>query len=225
MLSWFSKLFAPGLSLPEKWQGRSWSDIDFLAIDLELTSLDTQEANILSIGWVGGKASQIALNQCHYQVIHSNAPLNQSPTIHGLVDKDIQQGSPVSEAVESLLTYANSHVWVFHCADLDMAVLQKVMAKLALPLPTLVVVDTLRFSLYQLAKEQLIPSPNAATLASCRQRFNLPLAPAHNALDDAMATLELLFAQLNDFDPTATEPLQHLTITKALSLFEASETR
>ena len=60
---------------------------------------------------------------------------------------------------------------------------------------------TLNRCLSQLHKQHQVLPPNAATLSGCRQRHDLPFAPAHNALDDAMATLELLFAQLSQLDP------------------------
>lgn len=211
------RLVAGRGKLPGKWASKPWKEVPFLAIDLELTSLDAKQAQILSIGWVEGVNSQIELHSCHYQVITTKASLNQSPTIHGLLQTDIQQGDKVASALKLLLEKAQTHVWVFHCADLDLAVITGTLTKLNIALPEVVIVDTLRLALYQLAKRHSIPAPNAATLASCRQRFDLPLAPAHNALDDAMATMELLFAQLNDFDPQGKEPLSALRITKALS--------
>lgn len=209
----------PQSAIPEQLRNQPWNQVNFLAIDLELTSLNAQESNILSIGWVEGKSCKMALNSCYYKVITTQASLNQSPVIHGLLDEHIAKGEPVRVALEALQNYAQSHVWVFHNTSLDMSVLCKVFKKLRLEMPTIVTLDTLQFALYQLKKSQDVPAPNAATLTSCRQRHNLPLAPAHNALDDAVATMELLFAQLRQFDPKGKEPLSALTVTGALKVF------
>ncbi|WJG08823.1 3'-5' exonuclease [Aliiglaciecola sp. LCG003] len=216
LINWWT----PSLALPEKFRTQPWGQIPFLAVDLELTSLDAEQSNILSIGWVQGKASLIPLETCYYKVITTTASLHQSPIIHGLVGQDIEDGEPVRVALEHLLDYAQSHVWVFHCTNLDMSVLTKVYHKLGISLPQLVTVDTLRLALYQLNKAHQIPAPNAATLTSCRQRHNLPLAPAHNALDDALATMELLYAQLRQFDPLGRESFASLMSTGAVKVFQ-----
>lgn len=213
------KLLQPSLHIPEIWRSMPINQVPFLAIDLELTSLDAATSNILSIGWVTGKGSQMALQSGYYRVIKSQADLQQSPVIHGLIGEDIDKGQPVRESLQTLLDYAHSHVWVFHCSDLDMSVLMRTFAKLELPVPSILTLDTLRLALYQIHKHHGVPAPNAATLTSCRQRYNLPLAPAHNALDDAQATLELLFAQLNELDPMGHEPLSSLHATGALKVY------
>jgi len=56
-------------------------------------------------------------------------------------------------------------------------------------------------------------------LQVCRARYGLPAVPAHNTLDDAMATLELLFAQIQKFSPDTDKTLASLQITKAVNVF------
>lgn len=209
----------PQTRIPTRFRSMPLRHIPWLSVDLELTSLDPKQSKILSIGWVEGKASMLSLDTCYYQVINTKASLNQSPVIHGLLDEDIKQGAPVRQALNDLSKYANSHVWVFHNTQLDMTILTSVFTKLGIHLSTIVTIDTLQLALYQLNKSQQIPAPNAATLTSCRQRHRLPLAPAHNALDDAVATMELLFAQLNQFDKFGNEPLSALDTTGALKVF------
>ena len=209
-------------NIPEKWLNMPLAEIPFLCIDLELTSLDLSATRILSIGWVEGKGKQIELQSCFYQVVSTTASLNQSPVIHGLTAEDIAQGQPVRVALEALVKYASSHVWVFHCTGLDMTVLNGVFKKLNIPLPTVVTLDTLRFGLYQLTKNLRPPPPNAVVLPVCRARYNLPAVPAHNALDDAMATLELLFAQIQKFAPKNSDTLKSLVVTDAIEVFAAN---
>jgi DNA polymerase-3 subunit epsilon len=222
MFKKLKKWFAPKPPIPEAWLAMPLADIPFLCIDLELTSLDLNDTKILSIGWVEGKGKQISLQSCYYQVISTTASLNQSPVIHGLTAEHIAQGQPLRIALEALKQFASSHVWVFHCTNLDMTVLNGVFKKLNISLPTVVTLDTLRFGLYQLTKNLRPPPPNAVVLPVCRARYNLPAVPAHNALDDAMATLELLFAQIQKFAPKNTDTLKALVVTDALQVFVAS---
>ncbi|MEH6596117.1 MAG: 3'-5' exonuclease [Colwellia polaris] len=217
----FNRWLRPQHSIPPQWRDKRLSEIPFLSIDLELTSMNLADAKILSIGWVEGKGNQIQLQSCFYQLVSTRAPLHQSPVIHGLTADDIAQGEPVREVLEKLKRYAQSHIWVFHCTNLDMNILQRVFRELGLPLPTIVTLDTLTFGLYQLTRHLRPPPPNSVVLPVCRARYGLPAVPAHNALDDAMATLELLFAQIQKFSPDEAETLASLRITKAVNVFHS----
>lgn len=212
---------APRPQVPEEWLNMPLAEIPFLCIDLELTSLNLKDTKILSIGWVEGKGKQIFLQSCFYQVVSTTGSLNQSPVIHGLTAEDIAQGEPLRISLEKLKHYASSHIWVFHCTALDMTVLNGVFKKLNIALPTVVTVDTLRFGLYQLTKNLRPPPPNAVVLPVCRARYNLPAVAGHNALDDAMATMELLYAQLQKFSPKTSDTLKSLLMTDAIEVFPA----
>lgn len=213
-----SSLFGGGVEIPEKWREVPFSKVPLLSIDLELTSLNAEESKILSAGWVEGKRNCVDLASCFYKVVYTPASLEQSPVIHGLIEEDIKQGSAVREVIEGLLPFAETHVWVFHNAQLDMSVISKTCQKLNLTLPPVLTLDTLQLALYQLKKSHQVPPPDAATLTSCRQRHKLPLAPAHNALDDAMATLELLWAQMAVLDPAGKHTLKEQAYTGAIKL-------
>ncbi|WP_240612852.1 3'-5' exonuclease [Alteromonas flava] len=208
LLNWFKGLGSHHRqALPATFAAKKLVDIPFLAIDLELTSLDPNSAKVLSIGWVEGRNYCVDLASCFYQVVRTKDDLQQSPVIHGLTDEQIRQGAPVKAVVERLQSYVDSHVWVFHNANLDVGVLSTVATNLGLHVPTIVTLDTLKLAIYSLQKQHSVLPPNSATLAVCRDRLNLPAAPAHNALDDALATLTLWFAQQSQLDPKA-----HLTL-------------
>jgi DNA polymerase-3 subunit epsilon len=205
-----------GSALPESRKHQMLRDLPLLAVDLELTSLDPQKAKVTSIGWTEGKAGSIDLSHCYYAVVRASGDLEQSPVIHGLTAYDIAQGTHIREALERLAPYAQTHVWVFHNAGLDLAVLDKVLTANDMYLPEVITLDTLKLAVYQLQKQHDVLPPNSATLTVCRQRLNLPLAPAHNALDDAMATLQLWFAQYYSMDPTGKMSLQDIAHTQAV---------
>lgn len=202
--------------LPDSRKHDMLGGIPLLAVDLELTSLAPQKSQITSIGWVEGKAGSMDLNTCFYTVIRTSGDLEQSPVIHGLIADEIAQGEHIKKALEQLVPYAKTHVWVFHNAGLDIAVLDKVFASNGMYLPEVITLDTLKLAVYQLQKQHDVLPPNSATLAVCRQRLNLPLAPEHNALDDAVATLQLWFAQYYRMDPCGKMRLQDIAYTQAL---------
>ena len=218
-LSWWGRIqrwMAGGTLLPEERKHQMLRNMPLLAIDLELTSLDPKKAKITSIGWVKGKAGSIDVSSCYYEVVRASGDLEQSPVIHGLTADTIAQGVHVRDALKKLSQYAHTHVWVLHNAGLDMAVLDRVMAANEQQMENVITLDTLKLAVYQLQKQHEVLPPNSATLTVCRQRHHLPLAPAHNALDDAMATLQLWFAQYYSLDPKGTMSIQDFTHTQAV---------
>lgn len=210
-------------TLPDAFASQALSSLPFLAVDLELTSLDVTTAKVLSIGWVAGSGQQIDLSSCFYQVIRAKGDLHQSPVIHGLTDEEIRQGEHVQNAVAALRPYIDTHVWVFHNATLDIGVLNTVATNLGIYVPTVVTLDTLKLAVYQLQKQHQVLPPNSATLSVCRDRLDLPAAPAHNALDDALATLTLWFAQQHGTDPKGELRFSDLLHTGAIHVFSLGQ--
>lgn len=205
-----------GLSFKKQLSNLYVHNTELLAIDLELTSLDTQTTSITSIGWAKGKGCQLPLNACEYYVIDTPAELGQSPVIHGLTQDILQEGVSLQHAISKVLPLLETSVLVFHNASLDLAALNRAFVELSLPAINVVYIDTLKLAVYQLNKQHQVLPNNSATLSVCRQRLDLPSCPEHNALDDAMATLQLFFAQIEQFGLTQQSALLQLHHTKAL---------
>lgn len=217
LLSTLKKKIAPKSAVPAQWRDTLLSSVDFLAIDLELTSLQAKEAAVTSIGWVAGKQYQIDLNSAFYRVIQTEKSLHQSPVVHGLTAEDIAEGKPLVPSLKQLVQFAHTHVWVFHNSLLDMGVLSRLFKAHYMEYVHPVTLDTLKLAHYLANKEQASVANDGFTLDACRSRHHMAKAPAHNALDDAMATMELLFAQLSKLDPKGRGRLSDLAHTRALA--------
>jgi len=194
------------------------AQMPILAIDLEFNSLDIPRSKILSIGWVAGTNNQVDMSSAYYKVVRANVDLEQSPVIHGLIQDDIDKGSHIRDAFQALEVLAKTHICLFHNSAKDLALLHKVAKDLSMYLPQVVTLDTLKIAVYELTKQHKVLPPNQATLTVCRDKLNLPPAPAHNALDDALATLTLWFAQVNRLDPKNTLLISDLVRTGALGV-------
>lgn len=202
--------------LPERWRDVPVGSLPLLAVDFELTSLE-QDAKIVSAGWVAANQQQIQLSSAFHGVVKTEADLEQSPVIHGITEKDLAQGLALSDIIAPLLDYSDSHIWVFHNARLDMNALKRACSDLQRPVPPIVHLDTLVLAQYMLVKKQQPFGPKDLSLKQCVQRYGLREMLAHNALSDAMATLELAILLLSEFSPSGNEPLQQLMRTQALS--------
>lgn len=203
--------------LPEHWRDVPMGALPLLAVDFELTSLDN-DAKIVSAGWVEAKQQQIKLSSAFHGVVKTKVDLAQSPVIHGITEKELAQGEELQDIVTALLAYANSHIWVFHNARLDISALRRACDELQCPFPTIIHLDTLELAKYMLVKKQQPIGPRDLSLKQCVQRYGLREMLAHNALSDAMATLELAILLLAEFSPSGQEPLQQLMRTQALSV-------
>ena len=194
-------------------------DTPLASVDLELTSLDPVTTQITSIGYVSGSAGKIALSSSGYHVINTSADLGQSPVIHGLTLDILQQGEGLADAINSLLPLLKTHVLIFHNARLDLMALDSAFKRCGLPQMEVLYIDTLQLALYQLNKQHQVLPSNSATLTVCRQRLDLPAFPEHNALDDALATMQLFYAQLNELGITLENSLESLAHTNAVGRF------
>lgn len=195
-------------------------DTPLASVDLELTSLDPVTTQITSIGYVSGSAGKITLSSSGYHVINTSADLGQSPVIHGLTLDILQQGEGLADAINSLLPLLKTHVLIFHNARLDLMALDSAFKRCGLPQMEVLYLDTLQLALYQLNKQHQVLPSNSATLTVCRQRLDLPAFPEHNALDDALATMQLFYAQLNELGVTLENSLESLAHTNAVGRFK-----
>ncbi|MFC3094227.1 3'-5' exonuclease [Alteromonas sediminis] len=203
-------------SLPAKWANLPIRDIPLLALDLELTSLDTTSAKITSIGWLCGKHLHCYLHSARHHVVRASGSLQQSPVIHGITQEKLWQGEKLADVIETLVPLLPDHILVLHHAHLDMAVIKRLATKLELNVDEVWVIDTLILCKYLLSKTSLVIKPDSLTLTNCRARYALPAINAHNALDDAMATLELWFACQSAMNIKPSDTLRSLMHTGAL---------
>lgn len=215
-MNWLNWLSGKQTKIDKKWLQRPISSYPLLAIDLELTAL--KNSDITSIGWIKSEQQRVVLHSARYGVIRTTADLQQSPVIHGLIASDIEQGQPLIEMLETLLPTMHNCLCVFHHAQLDITTLKHVCQQHHLQLPQVPYIDTLLLEQYLFTKTNQPVPPSGLTLSACRQRYDLPVAPAHNALDDAMATLELLLAQFVALGLVKQACLDDLTHTGAINV-------
>ena len=186
--------------LKDFWQagrGANTTDYDgFIVIDCEMTGLDVVKDELLSIGWVRLGPHGVEMQSAKHRLIKSDAQVGQSATIHMIRDCELQQGLSIDDVLLELLADAKGFLPVFHNASLDLAFLnQSVHHAFGAPWwPSYV--DTLLNEKRLLERHSELPKSGALTLAQCRVRYNLPAYRGHNALVDALATAELLLAEI-----------------------------
>lgn len=194
-------------------------DVPMVALDVETTGLDPARDEIVSIGAVPIDGARIRSSASRYWVVRPRLELNpESVTIHAITHAQIEAAPDFGAIVDALLPALAGRVVVVHCREiersfLDVALQARLGEGLEFP-----VIDTMELEarLHRQPPPGLFarlfgrkPAQVSIRLADSRERYGLPRYRAHHALTDALATAELLQAQVaHRFSPDT--PLREL---------------
>lgn len=175
------------------------SQVPILAVDFETTGLDAVKDKLLSVGCVDLVDYQVKLGTSYHQIINTKGRLKaENVTIHQITDDQKDQGQPLAEVVEALLKRLAGKVMLVHFARIEKQFLRQACLELYGMSPPLPIIDTLVVAKRQLDKKDIAYDPSELRLSTLRTKYGFPEHYAHNALNDAIATAELLLAQLNE---------------------------
>ena len=177
--------------------------LPILAVDFETTGLDAKINKLLSVGFVAMDNEQIKLNSCYHQIINTSAQLEESNVIiHQITDDQKEQGQPLHIVIEQLLKALTGKVMLVHFARIERQFLQQACLELYGLAPDFPMIDTLVIAKRQLDKRDVAYDPSELRLSNLRHKYNLPEHHGHDALNDAIATAELLLAQISNKSST-----------------------
>jgi DNA polymerase-3 subunit epsilon len=173
------------------------SDLELLAIDIEMTGLDPRKDQMVSIGVVPIIKGHIQPKFAQYKVIKIQGSVGQSAVIHGVLDKDLNNALPPEEVLQWLFEQSKDKVLIAHHAPLDLQFLQHQFTKQTQFTAPFFAIDTLDIQKHRQLRQDTVIKTGSLRLNACREKYNLPVYHAHNALTDALACAELLLAQLS----------------------------
>jgi DNA polymerase-3 subunit epsilon len=178
--------------------------VPLLALDVETTGLDANQHAIVSLGLLPFSLQRIRCGDARYWVVKPASELSsESVAFHRITHSDIRHAPRLGQILDELLSAMAGNVMVVHYRAiergfLDQAVRQQLGEGLQFP-----VIDTMQLEARLYPNRQpgwlgrlLGRQPISIRLADSRLRYNLPLYQAHHALTDALATAELLQAQV-----------------------------
>ena len=174
---------------------KPWYAHRYVVIDLELTGLNPQQHEIVSLAWVVIEQQRVKVTQSGYVINSEVTQLAQSPIFHGITEEHISNhGKPLDSALTQLQQVCENSVVVFHNSLLDLRFLQNACKtrgqRFRYP-----VLDTLKIEQRRLLRQGYEIANDALTLGACLERYGIAHNSQHNALDDALATAQLLLAQ------------------------------
>jgi DNA polymerase III subunit epsilon len=188
-------------------------DIDILSVDFETTGLNAVNDKLLSVGFIGVKQQQISLKNSYHQIIKTTEDLSaDNVIIHQITDQQKEKGAPLKEVVESLLNALAGKVMLVHFARIERQFLQQACLALYGVAPPFPIIDTLMLAKRQLDKKDIAYDPSDLRLSALCHKHGLPNHFAHNALNDAIATAELLMVQVSNMENNHQLTLQDLLL-------------
>ena len=181
----------------------SVKDIPFVALDFETTGLNSKTDDIVSVGLVPFTLARIYCKQSKHWVVQPRRNLSESSiVIHGITHNDVDNAPDFDNIIAPLLDALRSKVIVVHYAVIERGFFNSALLLRLKEHIEFMVVDTMELERRALkAKQGLIGQLFNTKLGSlrlndCRKRYSLPAYEGHHALTDALATAELLQAQL-----------------------------
>ncbi|TBR44839.1 3'-5' exonuclease [Marinomonas agarivorans] len=182
-----------------------WQQCEFLVLDMETTGLNANQDAILSMGWVAIQSGVIKLNTANHLLLSNGAVDESTAGIHLITDTDIEdQGRDPKSIARYLRRLLKNRIVVVHHAPIETAFLKRLWQTFAIKELSVLVLDTLSIERHYKNKSQQLLKDGAYRLPECRERYGLPNYSAHDALTDALATAELLLAQIAHSNPDAT---------------------
>lgn len=196
------KFYANGAPAPET----PLLHAPLMALDVETTGLDPATDGIVSLGLVPMQLDRIFSSRARHWIVRPRERLAaESVTIHGITDSQVRHAPDLDEILGELLDAVAGHVLVVHCRDierrfLDAALQVRIGEGLQFP-----VIDTMELEarMHRVDDRSLLDrllrreQPRVSIrLADSRARYGLPRYRPHNAMTDALASAELLQAQI-----------------------------
>ncbi|MFO7808782.1 3'-5' exonuclease [Guyparkeria sp.] len=192
--------YAAGVPAPET----PLRDVPFVALDFETTGMDVHRHAIVSIGIVPFNLTRIRPSAGRYWVVRPQKPLNEgSIRFHRITHAEVSHAPDLDEVLDEVLDELSGSLVVVHYRGierpfLDAAVQDRRGERCLFPL-----IDTMSIEAREVRegglnrlKGILLGSRTSIRLSDTRERYGLPTYSAHHAKVDALATAELLQAQV-----------------------------
>ncbi len=175
---------------------------DFVAVDIETTGMNAELDDIVSIGLVPFDSRRIYVAQAKHWMISSQHLTSESIVVHGITHTELAQAPSLSEVLPKLFTHLQGKQVVVHYRYMEREFFRTAVAEWVEQNFLFPVIDTLELEAQFLRQQQSLASRllkkqlPSLRLLYARERYNLPAYENHNALVDALATAELLQAQI-----------------------------
>ncbi|RMF17926.1 MAG: 3'-5' exonuclease [Gammaproteobacteria bacterium] len=161
-----------------------------VVVDVETTGLNLRKDSVISIGAVAVVNGRLKLSESFDQTLQVDVSLSKDNVlIHGITPSDVSHGRPAREVMQAFLDYLDGAPLIAFHALFDKKMLEKAVRTH--------LDERCQLAAYDLAEWLPAFFPEHT---ECRrmglddwiERLNIPVNQRHNAIEDAMATAQLL---------------------------------
>lgn len=191
-------------------------EVTFVVLDLETTGLDPATDRITEVGAVKVRGGEV-LGELRTFVHPGRAIPPAITAVTGITDAMVADAPRIGAVLDHVLAFLAGSVFVAHNAAFDLSFLRAAATAGDRTRPDPVVVDTARLSRRLLAEE--VRDHRLATVA---RHLRSRTTPAHRALADARATVDVLHGLLEragSFGATTLEDLVELARSRSHRAF------
>ncbi|MGH2637421.1 MAG: 3'-5' exonuclease [Actinomycetota bacterium] len=164
-----------------------WRRAPFASLDFETTGLDYRRDAVVSFGVVPVRGGRVVLGESVHRLVGSAVP--STPTsmkIHQILPRDLEDALPEAAAASALRAELDGRFVLTWYADVEIAFLRRIFGGGARTWSRRTV-DVRRLAV---AFEGASPDARFG-LSVTAERYGVPVANPHEALDDALVTAQL----------------------------------
>ena len=172
---------------PRSSRNQPWWRVEFASLDFEATGLDFERDRIISFGVVPVRRGRVEVGESIYQLVDPGE-VRSSPeavTVHGLLPIDLRGAPSIEAARQTLGAAIEGRFLVTWWAGVEAAFLNKLFGG-GVRWWNRRAVDVRQLMLALEGDEV-----GGLTLTQAAERFGVPVASPHHALDDALVTAQL----------------------------------
>jgi DNA polymerase III epsilon subunit family exonuclease len=189
--------------------GRPLAQTTFVVLDLETSGgAPHLGAHITEIGAVKVRGGEVLGK--FQTFVNPETPIPSFiTTLTGITDEMVSSSPRIAEVFPVLLEFLGSEsetVFVAHNAPFDLSFLKAAAKGSEYRWPKFMVIDTAKLARRVLSRDE-VPDCKLGTLA---EFFNATVSPTHRALDDALATVDVLHALIGRVGSLGISTLEEL---------------
>ena len=174
------------------------------AIDFETSGLDPRSHEIVSVGLVPMSLERIRASESRHWILRPRRAVGATAiSLHGITHAQIESAPDLDSILGELLALLAGRVLVVHCHQIERGFLAAALRERIGESIEFPVIDTMaiearirRPATAGLLERLLGRAPPSIRLADSRARYGLPRYRPHHAPTDALASAELLQAQI-----------------------------
>jgi DNA polymerase III subunit epsilon len=173
------------------------NEASYVVIDTELTGLKLKQDSIVSVGAIVMTGGRIEVGRTFYRVVEPRTELRgSSVVVHGIMPSEVRALPMIGEVLPEFMEFCGDSIVVGHFLPIDLGFLNEELVRARRAKMRNPAVDTRVIHKWLQEREEVVcayygGNADPSDLFALAERHGIPVAGAHNALNDAFVTAQL----------------------------------